>query len=453
MLKLHIWVPCLMEHGGLEERLAELALGLPPDRYEVSIWSHRPVADDNQYAMRLRRQGVPIHGPPTSLWRLASEWPAKETLASATVAMLTPLLVPVAILAALAGRRTWSRSWCGVRGRSRNLVGRLIYPDYERQLFGIWIRLRMLFARRVDIVHIHGYRFNAWADVALARQRAKWVIYEEHSSPSPGFEYQASVFEENSIPDLLIAVSAEAKTQFCRNFGSRLPVVQVPPIVRTPEARRFAPAEMAQGGSRVRIVCTSRLSQEKGVGDLLQAASLLCSLGSDIEILIYGSGPLESQLRTEIHDLTLDSSVILCGTYERKGLPSIFAEADIFVLPSHTEGMPLGLIEAMSYAMPIVATRVGGIPEVIISGENGLLVAAGDVEELAGAIITLVNDPHLRTRLGTNTLRSYLEGPFTPTKVIGRMSAIYSSLAEFGQQSGGDDGFNLTQGSPLRNEQ
>jgi glycosyltransferase involved in cell wall biosynthesis len=117
---------------------------------------------------------------------------------------------------------------------------------------------------------------------------------------------------------------------------------------------------------------------------------------------------------------------IFKGSFKgRDELSAIMAETDIFVMSSVLEGQPLGLVEAMAYGCPIVATSVGGIPELIQDGVNGLLCPPRDPECLAGKIRALMQDPCMRSKLGEAARRSYGRGPFQPTAVSAHFVSIY----------------------------
>ena len=116
------------------------------------------------------------------------------------------------------------------------------------------------------------------------------------------------------------------------------------------------------------------------------------------EAVIVGDGPDRPELASEARRLGLESVVQLAG--ERNDVPELLAASDIFVLSSRSEGLPLSILEAMAAGLPVVATTVGGVPELVLEGETGLLVPPGDPQALAGAIERLLDDSTLRGRLG-----------------------------------------------------
>lgn len=132
------------------------------------------------------------------------------------------------------------------------------------------------------------------------------------------------------------------------------------------------------------LVCIGRLSAEKGHADFLAALGLLRQGGRDVAAVLAGDGPERPRLERQIADLGLHETVRLAGHLERP--QDLLEEADLMVLPSHTEGLPNAALEALVMDVPVLATRVGGTPDVIDDGETGRLVPARDPASLAAAI-------------------------------------------------------------------
>lgn len=147
-----------------------------------------------------------------------------------------------------------------------------------------------------------------------------------------------------------------------------------------------------------------RLSAEKGLKDLIEAGALLKQKDSGIRVLIIGDGPEREELKRLTISRGLENEVIFTGFLHdiEEWLPVL----DVFVLPSHTEGTPMALLEAMSMGLPIVATAVGGIPNIIQDGKNGLLVRPEDYKDLSEKISMLKNDLKLRNKLATEALNT-----------------------------------------------
>ncbi len=147
----------------------------------------------------------------------------------------------------------------------------------------------------------------------------------------------------------------------------------------------------------LRLICVCRLVRRKGLAHLLEAMQTLGRSGHRLELV--GSGELMKDVRERIHELGIGNYVHLPGYVPRERLADYYNDADLFVLPSLSESFGQVLLEAMSCGLPIVATRVGGIPETITHGDNGLLVKPGDAGELVVAVQALADDPAKRRRM------------------------------------------------------
>ena len=141
-----------------------------------------------------------------------------------------------------------------------------------------------------------------------------------------------------------------------------------------------------------------RLAPQKGVRTLVEAARLLKTSG--VQVLLVGDGPQRSRLEQEIRRLAVGDVVHLFGFVPHERVPAVLTHADLLVLPSLYEELGTILLEAMWVGLPIVASRTGGIPDIIDDGVTGVLVEPGDPEVLARAIDRLLADSDLARRLG-----------------------------------------------------
>jgi glycosyltransferase involved in cell wall biosynthesis len=172
-------------------------------------------------------------------------------------------------------------------------------------------------------------------------------------------------------------------------------------------------------GKRV-VGFVGRLVREKGLAYLMQAAQSVLVDDSRIAFVLAGDGPFRKELFSIAKELKIENDVFLLGP--RSDLADVYASMDVFVLPSLIEGMPMVVLEAMAAGKPILATRVGGIPQLLQDGKCGILVNAEDASELALALKQLLASPTLCEELGrqgqkrvgtefsaTVMARSYLE--------------------------------------------
>ncbi len=156
--------------------------------------------------------------------------------------------------------------------------------------------------------------------------------------------------------------------------------------------------ELGIGPGRPLVVTVANLRAEKAYDVLLEATSCLVRRGLDLQVIAVGGGPQEETLRQRHRQLGLGESFRFLGS--REDAWRIMAAADVFVLASRAEGLPVALMEALALGVPVVATAVGGVPDVIEDGVNGRLVPPDQARRLADAVAGLLGDPGTRQRLG-----------------------------------------------------
>jgi glycosyltransferase involved in cell wall biosynthesis len=144
-----------------------------------------------------------------------------------------------------------------------------------------------------------------------------------------------------------------------------------------------------------------------------------------VTLLLVGDGPLRGQLEAEVQRLELAQSVIFAGHQEQ--VYDFINMMDIFVLPSLHEGIPMVLLEALALKRPVIASRVGGIPEVVLNSRSGMLVSPANVTELASGLKEMIQDPCRARELGTMG-RSQVEQEFNASMMANQTAAVYRSL-------------------------
>lgn len=185
-------------------------------------------------------------------------------------------------------------------------------------------------------------------------------------------------------------------------------------------AHRQAPEDNA---ARPRIITVANLRPEKGHDTLLAAAARVARVRPDAEWTIVGDGPLRKALEQDAAARGLDGRVRFLG--ERRDVPALLAASDIFVLPSRWEASPNALIEAMASGLPVVATRVGGIPELVDDGATGTLVNAGDDEAMSAAVLALLERAGRAAALGRAARASVERLSFD--RMVERFAHLYQS--------------------------
>jgi L-malate glycosyltransferase len=179
-----------------------------------------------------------------------------------------------------------------------------------------------------------------------------------------------------------------------------------------------------------RVVTVANLRPEKGHDTLIQAASRIVDERPDTEFLIVGDGPLRESLERQVTARGLGSRVLFLG--ERSDVPALLESSDLFVLPSRSEACPNSVLEAMAAGLPIVACRVGGVPELVESGAHGLLVEPDRPDALAASILDLMNRPQFAFGLG-HAARERVEHRFSFDRMVSGFEHLY--LSELGRRA------------------
>jgi glycosyltransferase involved in cell wall biosynthesis len=255
-------------------------------------------------------------------------------------------------------------------------------------------------ARRPYIVHLHGGGFTRF--------------YESESGPVGRLVIRNTL----AHAALVIALSGEWRERLLRICPTaRVEVlhnaVAIPDTVR---ARR--PEEREP-----RLLFLGHLLPDKGVYDLVKAFARVAEQFPHLKLVLGGVGHIEA-VRELASELGVRERVELPGWLGPESKNTALAGSTIFLLPSYHEGMPMALLEAMSWGLPVITTPVGGIPQIVTDRVNGLLVEPGDIPALATAITRLLHDPALRERLG-NVARTTVETRFSLREALAKLSGIY----------------------------
>ncbi len=173
---------------------------------------------------------------------------------------------------------------------------------------------------------------------------------------------------------------------------------EVAPLGVDPE--QFSPRGAKRAGGAFEVICVGRLVPAKGQHVLVGAIARLAHTGRDVRLRLVGDGPDRHSLERAVARAGIEHSVAFEGAVNQDRIRTLYERADLFVLPSFAEGIPVVLMEAMAMEIPVVTTFVNGIPELIRHGIDGWLVAPSDEEGLAAAIAALMDDPALRLQLG-----------------------------------------------------
>lgn len=157
--------------------------------------------------------------------------------------------------------------------------------------------------------------------------------------------------------------------------------------------------ELGVADDAILVITVANLRRTKDYPNLVRAARLAVGAEPRLRFVAVGQGPLAEDVAALVREAGLESSFTLLGL--RRDVPDLLAAADIFALASAHEGLPVAVMESFALGLPVVSTAVGGVPEVVVPGENGDLVAPGDPQALADAIVRLAQDPGLRSAMSS----------------------------------------------------
>jgi len=288
---------------------------------------------------------------------------------------------------------------------------------------------------RIEVVHSHLSTANI-ASRAAAAATGRPHMATVHTTPGPTAEDTALRAWTDGVSSWLsqrlVAPSAEVAAAYQRTF--RLPQRRLAVIPNVPAAQpppqgfdREALRRQLLGGEEGPLVlAVARLQPAKGIADLIVAAASLRRRLPGTRVVVAGSGPEEQALRDQAREAGLGSSFSLLGS--RSDVGSLLASADIFCLPSRHEGLPISLLEAMQAGLPCVATRVGGVPGLLVDGIHGLLVQPGEPDRLAAALERLASAQDQAKEMGERA-RALVRERYDAAAAAAAYACIYDELS------------------------
>jgi len=267
-------------------------------------------------------------------------------------------------------------------------------------------RLKQIFrAEGIDVVHTHDDRPLIYGAPA-GRWAGKRVVHTQHHGKLPhvSWKQECLVRWAGRLAHAFVTVSRDSARHY---VASGLPAKRVSTIWNGIDLDAFAYQGPLIGGPAMTV---ARLSPEKNLPNLLRAAAIVRESDAAFRLEIAGDGPCREDLVKLAHELNLGSVVKFLG--EVRDIPTLLARAGMFVLASKSEGISLTLLEAMARGLPVVATRVGGNPEVVLDGQTGILVPSDDSPALAEAIMRVrekFDDARLMGRAGRKRVEEHFE--------------------------------------------
>ena len=295
---------------------------------------------------------------------------------------------------------------------------------------------RLLHARSYDIVHVHSPLIAGVARPlvrSLGRQRPKLVSTEHNGWATYAAPTRVINRLTYGLEDAHFAVSDQVRASVSGHHRRRVEVtihgVRLDEVRAMRDQRAAVRAELGLAGDEI-VVCTvANYHPQKAYPDLFTAARAAVDAEPRLRFLAVGQGRLEAEIQSEHARSGLGDRFRLLGY--RPDAVRVLAGCDVFVLASHYEGFPVALMEALALGRPVVVTAVGGIPDAVTDGQEGLLVPPHEPDRLAKAILRLARDDNLRADMGEAAFR--LGETFDIRRAVQRVEDVYLALAEAGR--------------------
>lgn len=291
-------------------------------------------------------------------------------------------------------------------------------------------------AARPPIVHTHLFHADLYGALAARLERVPTLVSSRHNDNAfrrrqPWRALNARLWRmadagiaiSQAVADFVVEVEGAPRDKLrVIHYGLKRTASRDADRQRV---RRELRRELGLEDSQPVVVMACRLVEQKGVSDALQAFAGTRADFPQARLLIAGDGPLRGRLQDEAAQAGLTGSARFLGW--REDVPQLLAAGDVFLMPSLWEGFGLVLLEAMAQGLPVVASRVSAIPEIVAEGETGLLAPARDVPALCDALLSLLRDPALARRMGQQG-RQRLEACFAEERMVQETIALYREL-------------------------
>ncbi len=283
--------------------------------------------------------------------------------------------------------------------------------------------------RKIKIVHVHGCSDNSfWRKrmfINIASAFGRKVLYHMHGGGFKDFSLKHKEAVQATLDkcDVLVVLSDSWLDFFRDNF--KVKHMEVVPNGVNPPATVDVPVK---DDGVTTLLFLGMITPKKGIYDIIDAvAADRERYKGRLKIVLCGAGDVDAMM-AKVHDKGVGDIVEYGGWVSGKDKACRLAQCDAFILPSYFEGMPVCILEAMSYGKPVIATRVGGIPDIISDGVNGILVNPGDVKALTEALNYALDNKEAMRHMGEESLSRI--AAYLPSSVCARLESVYRHMLE-----------------------
>lgn len=283
---------------------------------------------------------------------------------------------------------------------------------------------------KIDIAHIHmsykGSFYRKSLIILLLKMFKKPIILHMHGSCFKEFYSDLSKFGKKYCNHILnkadkIIVLSDSWKKYFSSIVKQENIIVIKNSVNVDQK-----CDKLKKTSECIFVFLGRQGKRKGVYDLLKSAKELNRKYSNFKLIIAGDGEI-NEVNKIIREEKLDNIIVNKGWISAEERSTILENADVFVLPSYNEGLPMAILEAMSYGLPCISTNVGGIPEVITNMENGILIDAGDIKALHDAMEYMIININKRQMMGRKAFENICQN-YNEKNELTKLDNLYNNI-------------------------
>lgn len=278
----------------------------------------------------------------------------------------------------------------------------------------------------IKIVHIHSASYGSFLRKSIVLRIAKFfkkkVIFHIHGAEFELFYQRSSQIKQKNITrildkaDAIIVLSKQWKESISKISSNKNIIILYNPT--SIKELKHVPSETT------RFLFMGRIEKRKGVYEIIESAKHIKN--QNIEVNLYGDGSIE-KFANMIKEEKLEQKIKIKGWISGDKKDEVYYNSDVLLLPSFNEGLPMSILEAMAYGLPVISTPVGGIAEAVEEGVNGFLVSPGDAKALAEKMDLLTNDNALREKMGQESYK-FAKEKFDIKVIIEQLQEIYEQL-------------------------
>ncbi len=268
----------------------------------------------------------------------------------------------------------------------------------------LWIAINI---KKQNPDHIHCYFAEGQTVIAMLSSRLTGIPFSFHNGGTGNLLFRKRSFEPViKHCQVCFAVSSELKDNIDKNFffSNKKTIVNTTGI----DIKKFH-SKGIRSYPKNKIIFVGRQVKHKGIADLIQCVANLKSQGLDVHCTIVGEGQDREEFKSQANNLNLEKEITFTGAVHNNDLSHYYHHTSVFVFPSYLEGSPVSIMEAMASGLPIISTKISGIPDMVRDGYNGYLVEAGDISSLGEKVKLLLGNPQEIKRMGRNSIEKSKE--------------------------------------------